>query len=114
VKKNLVIKKLIGLGKNPRRRSKKEPTWQQIENAAAKTPTKPENYCLSERPKEARSQLPDAIKVAAHSRCAPGLCSFSCSCGELASVNATKKSEQNANPNASARLHFRRDSIGAN
>src|SRR5438046_5029320 len=34
--------------------SKKEPTRQQIENAAAKTPAKPENYCFSERPKEAR------------------------------------------------------------
>jgi hypothetical protein len=34
--------------------SRKEPTRQRIEKAAAKTPAKPENYCFSERPKEAR------------------------------------------------------------
>src|SRR5438093_7276945 len=34
--------------------SRKEPTRQRIENAAAKTPAKPENYCFSERLKEAR------------------------------------------------------------
>jgi len=33
---------------------KKEPTRQQIENAAPKTPAKPEDYCFSERLKEAR------------------------------------------------------------
>src|SRR5438094_9414447 len=34
--------------------SKKELMRQRIENAAAKTPEKPENYCFSERLKEAR------------------------------------------------------------
>ena len=40
------------------------------------------------------SQLPDARIVAAHSCWEDGLCSFSCSCGELANVKATKKASR--------------------